>query len=125
VHRWQRWLAAGTHWLLYGLILAMPIAGYLSTTATGHAVSFFYLFDLPRLIAPDPALARLAGRTHRSLQWAIYLLVSLHGAAALAHHFVLKDNVLRRMLPALPRRLAGNALLRDRTSNPKSFGARS
>lgn len=102
--RWQQWVAAGTHWLLYGLLFAMPIAGYVSMTAADQPVSFFYLFDLPQLIARDPALAKLAFRTHRNLQWAIYLLVGLHAAAALGHHFVIKDNVLRRMLPALPRR---------------------
>jgi cytochrome b561 len=116
VRRWQRWLAAGTHWLLYGLLFAMPIAGYLSTTAAGHAVSFFYLFEIPRLIAHHPALARLAGRTHRSLQWAIYFFVALHAAAALGHHFVIKDHVLRRMLPALPLRSPANLLRRDRAA---------
>ena len=103
--RWQHWVATGTHWLLYGLLFAMPIAGYISETAAGQTVSFFYLFDLPRLIAPDPALARLAARTHENMQWEIYFLVGLHAAAALGHHFVIKDNVFQRMLPALPRRV--------------------
>jgi cytochrome b561 len=111
--RWQRWTAAGTHWLLYGLLFAMPIAGYVFMNATDKAVSFFYLFDLPRLVAPDPALAKLAGRTHESLQWAIYFFVGLHAAAALRHHFVIKDNVLRRMLPALPARSPANPMRRN------------
>jgi len=102
-------VAAGTHWLLYGLLFAMPIAGYVSMTAADQPVSFFYLFQLPQLIAPDPTLAKLAFRTHRSLQWAIYFLVSLHAAAALGHHFVIKDNVLGRMLPALPGRAPANS----------------
>jgi len=66
--RWQLWVAAATHWLLYGLLFAMPIAGYVSMTAADQPVSFFYLFDLPQLIAPDPALAKLAFRTHRNGQ---------------------------------------------------------
>lgn len=110
LRRWQQWLAAGTHWLLYGLLFAMPVTGYVATTAGNHPASFFYLFALPHLIAPDPVLAGLAYRTHVTLQWALYALVGLHAAAALGHHFVIKDNVLRRILPALPRRSPVNFL---------------
>jgi cytochrome b561 len=55
----------------------------------------------------------LAGRTHRNLRWAVYVFVSLHTAAALGHHFMLKDNVLRRMLPKLPKRSLANYQRRD------------
>ena len=102
--RWQQWVAAGTHWLLYGLLFAMPVTGYVATIAGNHPATFFYLFALPHLIAPNLALASLAYRTHVTLQWVLYFLVGLHAAAALGHHFVIKDNVLRRILPALPRR---------------------
>jgi cytochrome b561 len=102
VPMWQQRAASATHWLLYVLLFAMPVSGYIYTVASDRAVSFFHLFDLPQLVPVDPALATAAGSVHATLQWAVYLLVGLHAAAALHHHFVVKDDVLRRMLPASP-----------------------
>ena len=95
---WQRIAAVATHWLLYGLIFVMPVTGFVSSAAQGHAVSFFFLFDLP-LLPENKDLAKAAGAVHVTLQWAVYALILLHSAAALRHHIVLRDNVLRRMLP--------------------------
>jgi cytochrome b561 len=95
---WQQRAGTVTHWLLYGLFILMPVTGFIDGAANNHPVSFFFLFDLP-LLPENKALAHLAGAIHETLQWAVYGLVLLHAAAALHHHFVLRDNVLRRMLP--------------------------
>jgi cytochrome b561 len=96
---WQQLAAVATHWLLYGLLLVMPVTGYLSSALRGHSVSVFFLFDLPAL-GDDTPFAEAAGAIHETLQWAVYGLILLHAAAALRHHLVLRDSVLRRMLPA-------------------------
>ena len=95
---WQQLAATATHWLLYALIIIMPITGYLSSALLGHPVTVFFLFDLPPLGEHKP-YADIAGAIHVTLQWAVYGLIALHAGAALRHHFVLRDGVLRRMLP--------------------------
>ena len=99
VAAWQQTVGRLTHWLLYALMLVMPVTGFVSSAALGHPVSVFFLFDLPPLPVNKP-LAQLCGGTHETLQWALYVLVSVHAVAALGHHFVLGDGVLRRMLPS-------------------------
>ena len=95
---WQRFAATATHWLLYALLVIMPITGFTASASRGHPVTWFFLFDVPALPENKP-LAQLAETIHVTLQWAIYGLVTLHAGAALRHHFVIKDGVLRRMLP--------------------------
>ncbi len=96
---WQRIAAVATHWVLYALIFVMPVTGFISSAAGGHTVSFFFLFDLPQL-PENKEFAKGAEAVHVTLQWLIYAVVLLHTIAALRHHFVLRDNVLRRMLLA-------------------------
>jgi len=91
----------GVHWLLYLLLLLMPVTGYVMETAGGFAVSFFGLVAVPRLVAPDKALSDMAERAHLTLQWAIYALVLMHVGAALHHHFFRRNDVLARMWPGL------------------------
>jgi cytochrome b561 len=98
VPAWQQRAGTITHWLLYALLLVMPVTGFIDGAANGHAVSFFFLFDLP-LLPQNKPLADLAGAIHGTLQWAVYGLILLHTGAALRHHFILRDGVLRRILP--------------------------
>ncbi len=95
---WQKGLAHSLHWLLYGFLFAMPITGYLLSCAAGFAPSFFGLFVVPPIIAPDDALASLFGTIHQWLAYSLIVLLCGHIGAALEHHFVEKDNILRRML---------------------------
>jgi cytochrome b561 len=95
---WQQRAGSATHWLLYTLLIVMPITGFVDSAASGHAVSFFFLFDLP-LLPENKPLADLFGDVHATLQWVVYGVIVLHTAAALRHHFVIGDGVLRRMLP--------------------------
>lgn len=96
--RWQRLLAGAMHVALYAFMLLMPIAGWLILSAEGEAISFFGL-PLPPLVAPDEALAERMEELHELGGTIGYILIGLHAAAALAHHYLIGDNVLRRMLP--------------------------
>lgn len=95
---WQRKLANSIHGLLYIALLAMPLSGWIMSTASNHIPTFFGWFAVPMPWMPlSKPLAEFAGETHEILAWTIVVLVSLHILAALKHHFIDKDFVLRRM----------------------------
>jgi cytochrome b561 len=91
--------ARATHFLLYAILIAMPLAGWLNATAAGHAVILFGQVLLPPLIPSNPRLSQAAIACHLAGQYLIYLLVSLHVVGALYHGIVRRDGVLERMLP--------------------------
>ncbi len=88
-----------SHGLLYALLLAMPMVGWLLSSASSLTVSWFGLFSLPNLVAPNRRLAHWMLLTHQTMAWLLLTVVVLHVGAAFWHHFILKDNVLTRMLP--------------------------
>lgn len=88
------------HYALYCLLVLMVIAGFGKLWLGGHPVSFFSLFSIPSPIAADRAWQLVANTAHEWGAWTIIVLAGLHAAAALFHHYVLRDAVLRRMLPA-------------------------
>jgi cytochrome b561 len=96
---WQRGAAHGLHHLLYVFIFAVPLSGYFYTLAAGFPVVYFGLFQLPVLIAKNPALAETLKTVHYWLNMTMAALVLLHVLAALKHTFVDRDGTLRRMLP--------------------------
>lgn len=96
---WERWAAHWTHWGLYGLLIAMPVSGWVINSAANFPLSVFGWFTVPAITGPDEGLKQLAANVHWLLSWLIIATVTLHVGAALKHHFVLRDNVLRRMLP--------------------------
>jgi cytochrome b561 len=96
--RWQRSLSAATHAALYALMIAMPVAGWLMLSAAGEPVSFLGV-ALPPLASPSESLAARVGELHEVGGRIGYAVIGLHAAAALFHHFLLRDDVLRRMLP--------------------------
>lgn len=97
---WQRRIAGITHALLYALLLAMPISGWLFDSASGlRALRWFGWFEMPKLAAPDERLAELAGASHEWLFWTLLALVIVHAAAAVYHHVFQNDATLARMLP--------------------------
>lgn len=98
---WQRRAAATTHALLYALMFAIPISGWVYSSATGVQVVYLALFPLPDLVHKSRALGDVLLVAHVTLNSLLGLLVSIHVAAALRHHFVDRDEVLRRMLPGL------------------------
>lgn len=100
---WQRRVAHLTHWGLYLLLLAVPVAGYIGISRF-PALEVFGLFSLPSVAAPDKDAAATAFLVHAWLAWALLVLVAMHVGAALQHHFIRRDDVLARMLPSLLRR---------------------
>lgn len=97
---WSGALAAVVHVALYILMIAMPVMGWLVLSAEGDPVPFFGLI-LPPLVAPDPAFAEQIESLHTTIGAAGYWLIGFHAAAALIHHYVLRDPTLRRMAPGL------------------------
>ena len=95
---WQARAARTTHVLLYVLLFAMPISGFLYTAMGGFPVPLFMVYDLARLVPENKPVAEVFKYTHLTLQYVLYLTVALHVAGAMQHHFVRKDSVLRRML---------------------------
>lgn len=95
----ERWAARLTHGGLYLLLLAMPLSGWIINSAADFPLKWFGLFRVPQLVAPDKSLQDAAEAVHYAIFWLIAVLVVIHAAAALFHHFVRRDNVLRRMLP--------------------------
>ncbi|MBW4051317.1 MAG: hypothetical protein HIU85_07625 [Proteobacteria bacterium] len=95
----ERWLAHFTHVSLYILLFAMPLTGWIMSSARGFPVSWFNLFQLPDLVPKSRGLYDAMVSTHAALAIALAVTVALHIAGAIRHHFVLKDDTLRRMLP--------------------------
>ena len=96
---YERVLANFTHAALYILLFAMPLSGWMMSSARGFPVSWFGFFQLPDLVPKNKALYDAFLETHEALAWALGTIVFLHVVAALKHHFMLKDDVLKRMLP--------------------------
>jgi cytochrome b561 len=96
---WQNQAAHATHWALYALFFLVPLAGWAYSSAAGFPVVWFGVLPLPDFVAKDKALADLLKDRHALLAWALALLVLLHIAAALKHHFIDRDGLLNRMRP--------------------------
>jgi cytochrome b561 len=96
---WQVWLARGVHYGFYLLLFALPISGWLYSSAANRPVSYFGLFTFPDLVAPDKALRHTMHEWHEIAFNALFALAIVHVLAALKHQFVDKDGLLGRMLP--------------------------
>ena len=96
---WERVLASISHVLLYGLIFALPLTGWMMSSAKNFPVSWFKIFQWPDLVAPDPNLSELMESAHHVLVKVLLVVALLHIAGALKHHFIDKNDVLKRMLP--------------------------
>ena len=96
----ERFMAGATHWGFYILLIAMPISGLVMISASSFPIGeVFGLFPFPDLLADDQQVYEAARRAHAVIGWAILALLALHVAGALKHHFVERDDTLRRMLP--------------------------
>jgi len=96
---WQKVIARCVHLTFYALMLALPITGWLMSSADGFRVSFLGLFDLPDLVSHDENLFRVFAGLHKWLGYALIPLLAVHAGAALRHHFLFRDDTLRKMLP--------------------------
>ncbi|MGB6102865.1 MAG: cytochrome b [Pusillimonas sp.] len=95
----MRFAAHAAHWMLYALMVAIPLSGWTMSSALGVQVVWFGVLPLPDLVAKDPALGEALKQTHQILNYTLLALVIAHAAAALKHHFIDRDTVLARMLP--------------------------
>ncbi|MDU4093984.1 MAG: cytochrome b, partial [Pantoea sp.] len=93
-----RYSAVAVHLLLYLLLFAIFISGYLISTAEGKPIDLFGVLPIPALLSADATQTDLAGDIHLWLAWTVVILSLLHGLAALKHHFIDRDITLRRML---------------------------
>ena len=91
--------AAAGHGLLYLLILLQPISGWAMSSAANYPVTFFGWFQFPALVVANHDLHEFLEDVHEVLFDGLVAVAALHIAAALYHHFFLKDDVMRRMLP--------------------------
>jgi cytochrome b561 len=96
---WERRIAVGVQRLLYFMLLVGPFLGWASASAHRLPVNVFGIITLPGIAAPQAHWALTAGDVHIYMMWTLAVLIGLHATAALYHHFLRNDGVLRRMLP--------------------------
>jgi cytochrome b561 len=96
---WQQVAARFVHLNFYALMVALPISGWLMSSADGIPVSFLGLFQLPDVIDRDPYLFQVLLTLHKWLGYGLVALLCVHAGAALWHHFIARDQTLRSMLP--------------------------
>jgi len=94
----QAILAKISHWVLYLIFLALPILGVL-TQAYGGKEWPLLGWNVPQFVTPDPAVRRLLKNTHENLATISYFVIGLHTLAALYHHYLRRDDTLKRMMP--------------------------
>lgn len=97
--RWQFAAARIVHGVMYLLMLALPLSGWLFNSVSGKPLQWFKLFNLPALADKNRGLAPIALGVHEYLFWFLLLVLVVHVGAALKHHVFDRDEVLRRMLP--------------------------
>ena len=99
---WQAKVAHLTHFLLYALFFAVPLAGWAYSSAAGFPIVWFGVLPLPDFVPKDKVLAETLKELHGLLAFGMAALVLAHIAGALKHHLIDKDGLLLRMLPARP-----------------------
>ena len=97
---WEQKVAHLAHALLYILMIAMPLSGWIMSTASGHPISFWGLFQfgLPGIEA-NRNVTKLFNQIHEYIGYTLIVVIVIHVLSALKHHFLGKNKVLRRMLP--------------------------
>lgn len=96
--RWQQVAAHALHHLLYLLLFAIPLSGWLMSSAKGFQTVYLGVLPLPDLVGKNKELGDLLHGLHETLNFGLLALVGVHIAAALKHHFVDRDATLRRMM---------------------------
>jgi cytochrome b561 len=96
---WQRLSSEAVHWLLYVLVLATTVTGWLFASFRGWSVSFFYLAPLPMLASENAATGKVIDGWHQAMEWSLLVVIGIHVASALAHIFIYRDRIMQRMLP--------------------------
>lgn len=99
VTAFQRAASHAVHSIIYICLVSMPILGWLGTSLYGAKIKVFGLFVLPEIVAKDRASSGIVLDIHGWLGLAFAVVIAMHIGAALMHHFVHKDDILKRMLP--------------------------
>lgn len=92
-----KYLANAVHYLLYAFMFVQPLSGWAMSSAAGYTPTFFGLFTFPDLVAKNPGTVETYVDIHNTSAYILLFLFILHVVGALAHHFIFKDNTLRRM----------------------------
>jgi cytochrome b561 len=96
---WQRISSEAVHWLLYVMVFATTLSGWLFASFRGWTVSFFYLAPMPMLASDNVTAGRAIDGLHQAMEWTLLVLIALHVASAFAHLFIYRDRIMQRMLP--------------------------
>ncbi|MDE2375868.1 cytochrome b [Bradyrhizobium sp.] len=96
---WSERAAHAIHYLMYALLIAAPVVGIVLQFARGQSLPVFGLFEIASPWTADRSFSRSVKEVHETLANGLLILVGLHAAAALVHHYVLRDRTLVRMLP--------------------------
>jgi len=96
---WQRFSSGAVHRLLYALVLATTVTGWLFASFRGWSMSLFYLAHLPMLASDNAAAGKTMDGLHQGMEWALLVVIGIHVASAMAHLFIYRDRIMQRMLP--------------------------
>ena len=99
---WQQLISEAVHWLLYALVFATTMTGWIFASERGWSISLFLATPLPTLPIEGSLLARSIGNWHGIMEWTLLLVIGAHVAAAMAHTFIFRDQIMQRMLPEKP-----------------------
>ncbi len=97
--RWDALLSKANIWILYILLFSFPLTGFLMTVLGGHPVNYFGLFTIPALMEGPNIYSKVFLTAHIWISYSLYVFVGLHILGALYHQFIVKDDILVRMLP--------------------------
>lgn len=100
---WQKVLARFVHLCFYGLMFALPVSGWLMSSAAGLSISVLGVFNLPDLVGRNDLLFQTLIQVHAALAFGLIACMVAHIGAALRHHFVARDATLKKMLPGADR----------------------
>jgi len=101
--RWQHIGSTVSHVLLYVILIGMPLSGWLYNSASGFPLQWFGQFQVPALSGRDAELKGLAGSLHFAGLFLLVAVLAAHAGAAIKHHFIDRDRVLKSMLPRFRR----------------------
>jgi cytochrome b561 len=96
---WQRVSSEAAHWLLYALVLATTVTGWLFASLRGWSMSFFFLTPMPMLASGNAAAIKTIDGLHQAMEWALLVVIGIHVAMAMVHIFIYRDRIMQRMLP--------------------------
>ena len=94
---WQQLISEAAHWLLYALVVATTMTGWIVASERGWSILLFFAVPLPSLL-----VANSLGKWHGTMEWVLLLTIGAHMAAAMAHTFIFRDRIMQRMLPEKP-----------------------